>query len=237
MKKDKQEALQHYTFYIRTELEDSLPFYDGEPDKGLIASVTCEIRDGDLVVGEADGALVLAHEVFNEGVDLYEVFDARSQALCDAYTALYDDDGEPKNDDAYFNRVLYLTTLNIEPAHRGRGLGLVLLRKILASFDMTYVIFKPFPLQHDSAHEENTVEGRAWCKRFKPELLPSNFQDGVKRLRDYYKLVGFESIKGTPLMGANTGMRLPDMETVLRRYARMKARSGTQPTAPGAEVH
>jgi hypothetical protein len=74
---------------------------------------------------------------------------------------------------------LYVDSVAIEPAHRGRDIGLLAVCRLLDRFAPSdgLAILEPGPMQFGPHGAD-----RAWCERFKPEMLPGDEAKARKAL-------------------------------------------------------
>ena len=129
-------------------------------------SIVCRRRDRedelpsdkkrDRIVGRFQGYVIHAARAINDGIDLWEHCDAHSQDLYDYATTFYDTDGGLKAEliDDFENlasgaNLLIVDEIAVEPAHRGRMVGLRTLRRLLAVLGegCGFAATIPYPLQ------------------------------------------------------------------------------------------
>lgn len=173
----------------------------------LEATVLFSDENGDRKsVGKFTGHIVDVDRAIRERTRVFDVFDAHSQELCDIWFALYSsharlaDPVQKLVEGPLFSpNVLVVSDGQIEPAHRGRRLGLLVMQQIaehLKSF-CGIAVLKPFPLQHGSARKD-----KAWMRRY-GSGLQSDLRAGVSKLRKYWAQLGFRRIPRSEFFVAN----------------------------------
>jgi GNAT superfamily N-acetyltransferase len=177
MSVDLREMFGRYAFRVGVEVTDRMPFYENEPADGLIHELTGAIlfdknteeeKDHICVpVGTLHGLVVNVFEAQNAGCDLFDLFDAHSRELADVHAAVYQDGDEDLKEPfeySYTAKIIYVTALRVDPAHRGNGLGLALMWKIMAAFNEALVVLEPVPLLSDPLHKDE--QARAALRRY-----------------------------------------------------------------------
>lgn len=101
------------------------------------------------------------------------------------------------DDDIWNFNFLILDRLEILPKYRGRGAGLLLLRSLIERFGSGagVVGMKPFPLQS----EAKQLNDSSWAKRLQLEKLSSDHDASQRKLKLYYRKLGFQEMRGTPV--------------------------------------
>jgi GNAT superfamily N-acetyltransferase len=153
-----------------------------DPYDGFILRGEAEVTDGD--EGEIAVAKMTFYQVDYEGLqagggrDDFQVFDAISHQLMEIYSIFYDKGNLVTKLQDVGNNMLHLDHLVVEKEFRRRGIGKVLIDRVLrACRGWNVVVIKPFPLQIDNDHPE------------KYDDLPQ--KGALKKLRKYYESMGF----------------------------------------------
>ncbi|KAJ7114978.1 hypothetical protein C8R44DRAFT_881025 [Mycena epipterygia] len=139
---------------------------------------------------------------------LFESCDAISHELMMMCSILFDEDGEPKDsrlEEYLQGDIMYLDSIEIEPAFRSYGIGLLAfegLRGIFPSFEMDVILLNPAGLTSEVAKYPGIGAEAA-----------------QKKLIAYWSLLGMEvwapAKSEFKLMGMWTGLRLPRIEEVV----------------------
>ena len=176
-----------------------------------------EDDDDETEIGRFRIFIVNAEQAVNDEASLFDVFD-RDEALGDYFSLYEDEDGAYtsavlaalKIEPRWAPNMLILDRLEIEPAHRGMGYGLQVLRSLMERFAIGcgLIAMKPFPLQFENrSPAENSM--RAGFKKMRLDLFSDDRRRADKKLRDYYAKLGFKRVRGTPLMVFDTEGRIP----------------------------
>ncbi|KAJ7114973.1 hypothetical protein C8R44DRAFT_795119, partial [Mycena epipterygia] len=136
---------------------------------------------------------------------LFESCDAISNELMMMCSIFFNEAGDPKNprmEEYMGNGIMYLDSIEIEPAFRGYGIGLLAfdgLRGILPSFESDVILLNPAGLTSEVAKH--------------PGISAEAAQ---KKLIAYWSLLGMgvwtPAKSKSKLMGMCTGLRLPRIE-------------------------
>jgi GNAT superfamily N-acetyltransferase len=200
---------------------------DGEPDD-FISAYTGVIRaEGESgvrrKVGKVRAYRIHAGAAAAAGEPLFDVCDAHSAELHEVHALLY----EPGRYH-YRGRVadrfdqagpdtLLLDYVVLHPKWRGLRLGLLAARKMmdLLGGGCGLVVSHIAPLRRDAAGMLRVPQ--AWL----PALAtPGERGEGVRRLRRYYRGMGFERLGGTPYYGLSMAWDVPTLAELLRPSAR-----------------
>jgi hypothetical protein len=187
-----------YVLRLVTITEHFSPVYIQEPHIDFISELRGELlhNDGDdnfVEVGELHAWMIHHSECVNTGEDLYSVFDSHSQELTDVYNIVFDDDGELRStvgEPGCPSFIIHISDLEVSKEHRGRGLGLCLLAKVMAMHSDSIITLQ-VPLK-DEDDERSRDEG----------------------LECYYHQIGFCRL-GAGWMAADTRVRVPSIQKVL----------------------
>jgi hypothetical protein len=114
--------------------------------------------------------------------------------------------------------VLIIDRLEIQPAFRGCGVGLFVIRKLIERFSSgTGVIaLKAFPLQFEV---DNAKKTDPWSQRMALASFPLQKRSASATLRRYYARLGFIAMPRTDFMFMSSTARLPNVEELLNQSA------------------
>jgi GNAT superfamily N-acetyltransferase len=159
------------------EIEVSIDRYDGNQEQTV-------------QMGGASLFLIDEQRVLDYGESLLEVMDAHSQELTDVYSALFDTEGDYREEfeeqDFLGRSLLYIDFLYLHPEYRGHRIGQLVMLGLIESFGAgaDIVVTEHDPLYF---HEEERNLKLELQKPATEELWTS-----VKRkLCDYWKPLGF----------------------------------------------
>ena len=199
----------------------------GEPDdfistfRGVIYA---EGEDGiRRAVGKVCAWRINADVAAANGEPLFDVCDAHSDELHDVHALLYEPDSYALKEsitdrfDLAGWDTLILDYVVLNPKWRGLRLGLLAVRKMidLLGGGCGLVVSHIAPLRTD-AHEELGVP-RSWLPRHK---TPEDRKAAVRKLRRYYRQMGFERIGRTRFYGLSMARVAPTLQDLLRRSAK-----------------
>jgi len=173
--------------------------------------------DGDLLaIDDADNRSLIGkfrlyyidvERALNDGMPIFDVFDSYAQTF-DYYDSLFGNNSPEFSDalmkildyDVFGSNVLILDRLEILPKYRGRGLGLSVMRNMIARFagGAAVIAIKPFPLQFEP--ESSAEDQKKWRADLGLTTLSKNKRNATKKLRNYYSRLGFVSMRGTSFM-------------------------------------
>lgn len=183
---------------------------------------------------DIDGALI-------EGENPFHVFDVMSTTA--DFWPLFREDKEwgvvvrPNvarvvggTDSLFALNLLILDRLEILPAYRGHGIGLLALRALIHRLraGAGLVALKAFPLQFEAAFRDGQPDAKAAGMEL--ASFVTNERTATAALKRYYGRLGFRRIPGTEFMAMAGNQRLPEHEALLRK-ARTKASSAELGTA------
>ncbi len=202
---------------------------DNEPSRFIhhhVGELRCwSDREEDTTIGWFKAIYLDLDGAVEEQEPIFEVFDSQSTTL-DYFNALYGTEGrfERAMDMAYgaFSwlwapNLLILDRLEVLPAHRGKGIGLIALTGLIRALrpGAGLVAMKPFPLQCESRPNESN-EVQRW-NALALDSLPKDYYRAVAALRRYYKRLGFKRLPGTDLMIRAAQTKLPDVRVLYRK--------------------
>lgn len=191
-----------YEYSIRTHEEGfSAAVTDGSWDQFLTSHSGVIVLDGEseeegLVVGAYTAYSILAAEAVERGLDpVMDVCDSVDDDVLELGRAVYDE-YEPKHyhnqfrpahelEDLLFGNILAIECLELDPRHRGHGLGLAVLDTLARRFGAgkSLVVLKPDPVQFNG--EVNETNRAA-------------FDKARGKLQRYCARLGYEPLRGAP---------------------------------------
>jgi hypothetical protein len=191
---------------------------------GEVLRLNDDYRDD--TIGWFKAVYVDVESAIDDGEDIYTVFDATGQSELEYFNALYKPDGDVRaavqkliyGDPAgwWAPNLLILDRLELLPAHRGVGAGLVTLWGLMRVLGIGagVVAIKPFPLQ---VHGRPTdPQGMAHWDTMQFESLPKDQRRATAALRRYYGLLGFKRLLRTPYMVRDARQKLPALSCLIR---------------------
>jgi len=197
---------------------------DGEPDR-FISEYTGVIRcvresDGKVFkVGKVQAFRIHVTLAREAGECLFDVCDCHSQDLLEVHTALFDPESDELKEevrdqfDVFDLDVLVLDYILLAPRWRGLKLGLLAARKLvdLLGGSCGLVVSHVAPLNHEAADFRRVPA--AWIPRH-----DSKEEEGEARrkLRRYFRRMGFRRIKGTRYHGLSMTQVTPTLSDLIR---------------------
>ncbi len=182
----------------------------GEPDRfvrGIEGSLVIPAypdKPGDRVIGHVSLLLFQGGEAMNAKEILYDVADAHSEDMEEAFAAVFDwrtglhtkGIEELYAGDIMGTDLLLIRGLEIDREYRGKGLGSKVLSAVKTTFgaNASLILLKPFPTEYLRLDEKDQEQRKA------------EFYEDSKRLIAYYQKHGFRSIPGTELMSFNPSL-------------------------------
>lgn len=160
-------------------------------------------EDGEFLIGKATRHIFLLEQAIKEHYDIYEIFDTNGD-LCHIMEDIYDYDEFGINRDLeeelfgeegmWKQNICVLTRLGILPKYRGYGIGKKVIKDSVNTLGIgcDLIVMCPFPLQlepdkvHDSEFEKNMGY----------DSLEHNAAKAKAGLRNYYKSIGYRTVKG-----------------------------------------
>jgi hypothetical protein len=196
---------------------------DGEPDEFISTFTGYIVAAGEDDVRRRVGK-VLAYRINSElaancGEPLFDVCDAHSASLHEIHTLLYEHDEyelKPAIMDQFGDGgldALVLDYVVLNPRWRGLRLGLLAARKLidLAGGGCGLVVSYVAPLRPD-AHQKLGVPA-SWLPQHE---TPDECKEAARKLRRYYRQMGFERIGRTPYYALSMTLRVPTLAELLR---------------------
>jgi GNAT superfamily N-acetyltransferase len=152
-------------------------------------------------IGRLNAYLVQRSRAVNDGASLFDAMDSIDQSVYDCYAALFEEPtvewgeaveklyrGEIGQED-----VLFLDSIELEPKHRGKGIGPQVVRELIATFassGIALVACKPFPLQYSQWNADDEEHKR---KREQPGFEEKQIADFARVTRVWTDL-GFRKL-------------------------------------------
>jgi len=174
--------------------------------KEWVQSVALKIVQAGTDVGRAELFSARVQDGLEAGQPLFSLCDY-AQATYDCGEAIFDfnlEEFRPKICRLFNNipptlNFLLIHRMEIEPEYRGKGVGLVVLLKVIKKWGRgcALAVIKPFPLQYED------TEGR------EKELRRDR-----RKLINYYSKLGFVRIPGTEFYALSLGDRLPTVRSI-----------------------
>lgn len=163
--------------------------------------------------------IVDAERAYNDGVDVFTVFDMHGETV--NYFRLYGDDLEflpaviklLPGGERFAPGMLILDRLEILLKYRGHGIGLRVLRALQFQFSMGcgIVAMNPYPLQFEGGTPRENVGQQAFIAQ-RLDTFPTNFKKSLASLTRYYGRLGFKKVPGLEYMVADPYVRTPDLD-------------------------
>lgn len=177
-----------------------------------------EPESTEVVIGTFRVTLVDVDNATNHGLDVLDVFDVSHATF--GYLSLYDHDGGTCGFNAqaakalggwielpWSHNLLILDRLVIFPQYRGHRRGLAALVALMQRFQVGADVFamKPFPLQHEGGlkPEERLRDGL--------DQFSCNLDYGRRRLRRYYKELGFVGVPKSAILIRGASTPIPEI--------------------------
>jgi hypothetical protein len=190
------------------------PLCAGEPSCEFIHVINGEIRSGDskLAVGRIGALLVQVGRVADAGGDLFEIMEGKSPHLGGFHAALfkphecdYKDAVRRQFVDILGLDLLMLEQVEIEPASRGKGLGLLAVSRTIDVFgeNCGLIAMEPFPQQF-----RNYLDP-AWRPPEGVEDPEVELRVATRKLRSYWARAGFKRVHGTEYYALCPGRKRP----------------------------
>jgi GNAT superfamily N-acetyltransferase len=119
----------------------------------------------EISIGHIDGYLVMRGRAMDDRVDLFDAMDCISASTTECFEALFEHETGEWNEaveDLYDHEipghdVIFIETIEIQPAYRGKGVGAQVVRETIATFGAScgLVACKPFALQYANWMDED----------------------------------------------------------------------------------
>jgi GNAT superfamily N-acetyltransferase len=197
-----------------------------ETIRGAVTSVDDEGTEKQ--IGSFEGYRLRVDWAAEEGESFWDIADAFSGEAHDYLLQIFDDEGELRpeveaalGEEPPWGPVLMAHKLDIEPAHRGQGLGYAVVDSFIETFEpgVGIVIAQAAPINPSDLRpgEAETPEYRRWRAR------------GVQKLRKYWEGFGFVPVSpASDYLALNLALRRPPLDQLIRRLRAKKRRSATR---------
>ena len=202
------------------------PLTEGEPSREFLQIIDGEIRDteSNVSAGRMSALIVQVGRVADAGENLSDVMDSESSELGKYHAAFFNPHDFDYKDsirrqfvDIYELDLLIINHVEIEPALRKRGLGLLVVSKTIDVFgeNCGLIAMKPFPLQFGNYLD------LGWLPPDGVEDPKTAFLLATKKLRNYWGRAGFKRVNGTDfyaLSPASKRQRLKRIRSALEKW-------------------
>lgn len=196
---------------------------DDEPSRFVthVKGLIHELADDDesIVLGEFSVILVDVEAAVTEDESVFDVFDSDSRTI--DYYGLYLGSLEFKSkvvraiggSPRWAPNLLILDRLAVLPEHRGSNIGLRVLRCLRVRFSSMcgLIVMKPFPLQFEGGIPAENAEKEKF-RKLRLDQFPADFDKSLRKLRAYYRRLGFARVPGTDYMAADPEQRAPSLK-------------------------
>jgi hypothetical protein len=195
------------------------PLTESETSREFLQMIEGEIRDteSNVPAGRISALIVQVGRVADAGEHLFDVMDGESSELGEYHAAFfnphrcdYKDSIRRQFVDIYGLDLLIINYVEIEPALRKRGLGLLVVSKTIDVFgeNCGLIAMKPFPLQFRNYLDPGWLPP-AGVKNPKMAFLAA-----TRKLRDYWGHVGFKRVKGTDYCALSPANKRPSLKGI-----------------------
>lgn len=166
---------------------------------------TDEYGNDEEVIGKGDIKLLLLEQAINNHFDIFEVFDMHEYTMRIG-GMIYDfDNYELKEnlrnklfgDEIMLNQnICIFERMTILPEYRGLGISAKFVKDKYNFFSSAcgLIVMQPYPLQLEAVGPNGRTD--EFEKRMGYESMEKNVQKATKSLKDYYKRLGYISVKG-----------------------------------------
>jgi GNAT superfamily N-acetyltransferase len=147
----------HIRFTIQVDCEDEEPSRVVPAFRGEVFEYE-EGSDEEFKIGRIDGYLVMRGRAMDDGESLFDAMDSISSSTLECFEALFDNETGEWNErvqslyehDIPGHDVVLIETIELEPDHRGKGIGAKVVRETIATLGSScgLVACKPFALQY-----------------------------------------------------------------------------------------
>jgi hypothetical protein len=206
-------------YSLHLEQSRTLPLADepGELEgEHCLTEIIGTILDDGKKIGYVKARLIDFHRA---GDDLWFALDGESGELEGFYSHVFgkyagvmrpavakvysDDDG----DDMFYDPALYVEKIEVNVAHRGRGVGLMAMNTLLTHFryQVTLAFCKPYPLYSKRDPDRS--------KYFDPKLAKLPRRQQVAALQRYWSKAGFRKLERGPYFVVNVRKRASALPT------------------------
>lgn len=192
------------------------PLTEGEPSREFLQVIEGEIREteSNLSAGRMSALIVQVGRIADAREHLFDVMDGESSELGEYHAAFfnphdcdYKDSIRRQFVDIYGLDLLIINQVEIEPAFRKRGLGLLVVSKIIDVFgeNCGLIAMKPFPLQFRNYLDPG------WLPPDGVEDPKTAFLAATRKLRNHWGRVGFKRVDGTNYCALSPANKRPGL--------------------------
>ena len=195
------------------------PLTQGEPSREFLQIIEGEIRDteSNVSAGRMSALIVQVGRVADAGEHLSDVMDGESSELGAYHAAFfnphdcdYKDSIRRQFVDIYGLDLLIINHVEIEPALRKRGLGLLVVSRTIDVFgeNCGLIAIKPFPLQFRNYLDPG------WLPPDGVEDPKTAFLAAMRKLRNHWDRAGFKRVNGTDYFALSPATKRPRLKRV-----------------------
>jgi hypothetical protein len=181
----------------------------------ITGEIIAPIENEEVIVGNVAADWVRLGQAVNDGgPPASEIFDSIDQELADVYGALYDPDIEELHQEVAemgHRDLLYIREIEILPLHRGRALGLYVLRNMMDTFGEDCAASALCPWPYDYATDPKRAEEMA------ADGFVKDREVATKKLTDYVRRLGFERVRDTGFFAVDMTRKLPEFDELAHR--------------------
>lgn len=185
--------------------------YDGE--------IFADYEGERVLIGKCRAMYLDVARTMAEGFSLQEVTDAHSSTLVNYYCNVFSEDvastvfSEELNDlfdgNIFDLNLLILDRIELLSEYRGKGIGLSVVRYMMARFSQGagIIALNAFPLQFEGGRR-NTEDDK-WYKNLQLDTLPKAKKKAQTKLVNLYRKLGFQVLPKSNLMVFNVADGIP----------------------------
>ena len=166
---------------------------------------TDEYGNTPVIIGKGSVKILLLSQAINDHYDIFEIFDTESYIMrignmiydFDNYEIKEDLQRKLFGDDMMINpNICIFERMMILPEYRGLGIGAKFVKDRFHFFSSTcgLIVMQPYPLQLEAVGPNGRTD--EFEKRMGYETMEKNVQKATKSLKDYYKSIGYISVRG-----------------------------------------
>ena len=166
---------------------------------------TNECGSTPVLIGKGNVKILLLSQAMNDHYDIFEIFDTESYIMrignmiydFDNYEIKEDLQRKLFGDDMMINpNICIFERMIILPEYRGLGIGAKFVKDRFHFFSSTcgLIVMQPYPLQLEAVGPNGRTD--EFEKEMGYESMEKNVQKATKSLKDYYKSIGYISVRG-----------------------------------------
>ncbi len=185
---------------------------------------TDEYGNNEMVIGEGIIKILLLEQAINDHYSIYELFDSQEYTMRIG-NIIYDfENYELKEDlhnklfgnDIMLNpNICIFERMTILPEYRGLGIGAKFVKDRYNFFSSAcgLIVMQPYPLQLEAVGPDGRTN--EFERMMNYDKMEQNIRKATKSLKDYYKSIGYISVKGyKDLMFLVPGLRNIKLESI-----------------------